>query len=664
MALAITRIILVSRNVQFAIDVKRALEALGEYSVTTAADVRNAIEHIREHPQHLLLLDTANLAISPAMMIDVVRSRQEGIAIVLAPEEPATRELVHAGLAQGLVDIPVMARDLIPVLNAALQDSAEALPQTQETPTVDVGEDTIFIESLVDDLLEEDLALNYTRRRLQASYALLNPSGETAAESTARSAFEVLVEPDGESETVRYRVVAVEDAGAAANPRGTEAATDETLIAASETVGDLAHSITGKQSVIAEAKAGEDSESAGADLDDSAAFEDMLSAVLDESTQLENLTLESLFDTTRELPGALGTGVVPAWLRQTERFIREPGFLSAMAESLPPLDSAVEVGETTIPADKGSPIAEAAAAEPAAPYVEETEAETELETEASEISSSPAGAEPPASPAAEPARAPLSSRKDDPTLAQLAVTMTQMMTDLTADATVLTRDNRIVAFSGEMQLAKFRVLRRVIADDWTAESSQSRIRFVKLPESGLDYMLYSRGSVAQHTLTMIFAGGRQLRDIRRQGDRMLQALDAAPAGDAPVAASEASAPAAEVAGRRPFSFVWLLDDPARQLRQRVAEQLVFWLEVQLNSLNWKIHRLDVHHDFIYLRADVPGSASPDTLVRTVMDRARQIACSEDAALPSDLWADAYLVLQPGRDMNERELQRFLQFARA
>ena len=48
--------------------------------------------------------------------------------------------------------------------------------------------------------------------------------------------------------------------------------------------------------------------------------------------QLENLTLESLFDTTRELPGALGTGVVPAWLRETEKFIDEPSFLSEMAE--------------------------------------------------------------------------------------------------------------------------------------------------------------------------------------------------------------------------------------------------------------------------------------------------------------------------------------------
>jgi len=648
---------LVSRNVQFAIDVKRALVALGEYSVTAAADVRNAIEEIRENPQHVLLLDTTNLSIAPAMMMDIVRSRQTGIAIVLAPDNPETRELARVSRAKGIVDIPVMARDLIPVLNEAMGDFAEALPQTQATPTIDVGEDTIYIESLVNDLLEEDLALNYTRRRLQASYELLNPSGDTAAETTARNAFELLIEPDEEGDTVHYRVVTVEDAGASPTAQLNDVAVDETPIAADirgETVGDLAHSLSRDEDFIAERKAmAAEPEASG--LQDSAAFEEMLSAVLDESTQLENLTLESLFDTTRELPGALGTGVVPAWLRQTEQFIREPGFLSELAESLPPMDSPVEAGETTIPAEPASPAFE--------DVVEERETALEDETEESSVPSA-ADSEATDPLSDDPARAPLWSRNSDPVLAQLAVTMTQMMTDLTADATVLTRGNQIVAFSGEMPLERFRALRRVIADDWMAANNQSRIRFVTLPESGMDYMLYSRGSVAEHTLTMVFSGGRPLRDIRRQGDRMRQALDAAPAGDAPAAASEESLSPSAAETRQPFAFVWLVDDPARLLRKPVAEQLVFWLEVQLNGLNWKIHRLDVHRDFIYLRADVPGNASPDSLVRTVMERARLIACSEDEALPRDLWADAYLVLQPGRDMSERELQRFLQFARA
>lgn len=661
MALAIKRIMLVTRNVQFAIDVKRALEALGEYSVTTVAEVRNAVEQLSEQAPRLVLLDTTNLSISPAIMIEVIRARKADIAIVLAPDFPETHKLARIYQAQGVVDIPVMARDLIPVLDAALHAEDDSLPQTEASLAVDVGEDTIYIETLVDDALAEELALNYTRRRLQASYELLHPSADSVERGAARSALEVLVEPADEGDTVQYRYVtaADEESAAALQLAGEDLSeTPFATSAGSETVRDLRSAIAGEQGGDAPPDwpppATEDTYP-----EQSAAFENMLSALLDESTQLENLTLESLFDTTRELPGALGDGVVPAWLRETEKFIREPGFLTEMAElaeSLPPLEPPPEGGATTAPA----------AVRPAA--VEEAAVKTDTaasdETEKSKVAEGSPQPEADAAPHHDPSSAPLWSRNDDPLLAQMAVTVTQMMTELTADATVLTRDNRIVAFSGEMPLEKFRALRRIIGDDWAADQTQSRIRFIKLPESALDYMLYSRGSVGDFTLTMIFAGGRQLRDIRRQGDRMRRALDASPIGDSAQLEAGTTETPSEADSTQPFAFVWLVDNPARLLRRPVAEQLVFWLEVQLNSLNWEIKRLDVHQDFIYLCADVPGRDSPDALVRMVMDRARQIACSEDSSLPQNLWADAYLVLQPGRDMSDRELQRFLQFARA
>ncbi len=656
MALAMKRIMLVTRNVQFAIDVKRALEALGEYSVTTVAEVRNAVEQLSERTQSLVLLDTTNLSISPSILIEVIRARKADIAIVLAPDSPETHELARIYRAQGVIDIPVMARDLIPVLDAALQAEEESLPQTQESLAVDVGEDTIFIETLVDDVLEEELALNYTRRRLQASYELLHPSADSAVQSPARTAFEVLVEPADEGDTVAYRFVRADDEESDSRLSQSGDESQETPLAASaghETVRDLRNAIAGEQGGGAPLAAEESYP------ERRAAFENMLSALLDESTQLENLTLESLFDTTRELPGALGDGVVPAWLRDTEKFIREPGFLSEMAElaeSLPPLEPPVEGGATTAPGAVSGALVEESAVKP--------DLDSADETEKSKIAEGSPQPDADAAPHHDSSSAPLWSRNDDPLLAQLAVTVTQMMTELTADATVLTRDNRIVAFSGEMPLDKFRALRRIIGDDWAAESSQSRIRFIKLPETGLDYMLYSRSSVGDFTLSMVFGGGRQLRDIRRQGDRMLRALDSSPVSDSAQTEAELTETPSESESKQPFAFVWLVDDPARLLLQPVAEQLVFWLEIQLNSLNWQIKRLDVHQDFIYLCADVPGRDSPDTLVRTVMDRARQIACAEDSSLPQDLWADAYLVLQPGRDMSDRELQRFLQFARA
>lgn len=653
MAIALKRIMLVTQNVQFAIDVKRALEALGEYSVTTVAEVRNAIERLRDEPQQLILLDVDDLVISPAIMIEMIRSRHEDIALILAPDRPDVRSLARAYDAQAVVDIPVMARDLLPVLDASLPKLGQPPPETDVTPAVDLGEDTIFIEALVDDSLHEDKVLNYTRRRLQASYQLLHPTVESTLESTVRGVLDLRIETEDEGDTVRYRYVNPAEVAASATLQvqteysgGTPGANSD-----GETVRDLAQSLGAERHADGEALPNAAAPAADeTDLEDTAAFQQLLDKVLDESTFLEDLTLESLFDTTRELPGALGTGAVPAWLRETEKFINEPSFLQ---DHLPPLESAEPLEQTTAPAARGDKLSNEAVVEPAS---------------TDDRFAKPQSAPPDTgSAASDSGRSPLSRRERDPYLAQLAVTITQQMTELTADATVLTRDNRIVAFSGEMTLENFRDLRHAIGDDWSAPSNQSRIRFIQLPGSRTDYMISSHSTDADYSLSMIFGGDKRLREIRHQSERMLSALAAAPGADSPELAlgpqpSEAE-PAPGADAKQPFVFVWLVSDPTWLLNQSLAEQLVFWLEVQLNSLNWSISRLDVHQDFIYLCADVPGRRPPEQLMRLVMERSRQIARSEDRALPDDLWADAYLVLQPGRDMSESELQSFLQFAR-
>ncbi len=644
MAIAVKQLMLITRDVQFAIDVKRALEALGEYSVTTVADVRNAMEQLRDAPPQLVLLDTDKLNVSPAILIEIIRSRQSDIAIVLAPDRAEVHELAGQYRVEGVVDIPVMARALIPVLEESLQAAYGELPMAAEAASPGVGEETVTIESIVGDLFEDEPGLNYTRRRMQASLDLLNPRPERAA---AGEALELLATSEDEGDTVRFRYIKAADEGASTTLALGVGSGDETPVVlggSGTTVKELAETLAaearGESQPLAPAERRRHDDAD--DIEDTAAFERMLNAVLDESTALENLTMESLFDTTRELPGALGAGAVPAWLKETEKFISEPSFLR---ERLPPVERVEKLGETTVPA----------AAEEAEAVKERDEEENRPGTRAE------AGAD---GNSALPSLAPLSSREDDPLLAQLALTMTRAMSDLTADATVLTRDDRIVAFSGEMAVDEFRAMRQVIADDWSAEGGQSRIRFVKPPATGSEYMLCSRHTVGGHCMTLIFAGSKHLRDIRLQGDRMLRALADAPENATP-ATSEGGGivDAAQPDARQPFAFVWMVADPAMVLRKTLAEQLVFWLEVQLNSLHWRVHRLDVHQDYVYLFADAPALASPDYLARTVMERARKIACSEDKALPEDLWADAYLVLQPGRDMGEREVRNFLQFAR-
>ncbi|MCY4145699.1 MAG: response regulator [Chloroflexi bacterium] len=627
MAIAIKRMLLVTQQVQFAIDVKRALEALGEYSVATAANARNAIEFLREHHADLLLLDTVGLAIAPGIMIDLVRARNANIAIVLAPDQPAVHQLADECAANAVVDIPVYARDLLPVLNAALAARPESLPPLLgDSPHA--SQDTREIEALVDELIPEDSALNYTRRRLQASYELLHPPADERPRA-AQTMVELQIAPPDENDTIRFHTTSI------------ASDFDESTVTSgnSDTVRGLAQRLAASARAEAELPAAPQSNTA---IGDSAAFQQMLDSLLDESTQLDDLKLESLFDTTAELSGALGTGAVPRWLRETEQLISEPDFLNLL---LPRLD------------DESADQTEPAARKPAAS--QDVEIIPGPDDETAPSADLPSGTRA----AADSAWPPVSSHAKDPLLAQLALTMTQRMTELTADASVLTQGKRIHAFSGDMPLDRFHALRQVIADDWAAQGDQSRVRFIRLPDGSANYMLYSRSTIAGFSLTAIFSGGRQLSEIRQQGEALVHALAAAPAPPTAAPAQTDIAPPPEAA-TQPFSFVWLLADSDLPLPKPVAEQVLFWLEVQLNSRGWTIHRLDVHGDFVYLYADVPGSASPDALIRDVMERSRQIACAEDRALPRELWADAYLVLQPGRDISDRELGRFLQFARA
>ncbi len=631
MAAAVRHMILVTQNVQFAIELKRALEDLGDFRVTTAANARNAIEFLREHGADLLLLDTEGLPISADIMIDLARARAEDISIVLAPDRPDVRRLADERNAAGVVDIPVLARALLPILQTALTKRPESLPPMPATAQLP-SQDTLAIESLVEDELGEEAALSYTRRRLQASYELLHPPQESDA-STERAVLELQIAPADETDTVRFHTVHIADYMEASTLAPPE----------SDTVRDLAQRLTLSQ-------AGEVLSAAAPqpapELQDSVAFRDLLNTLLDESTQLDDLKLESLFDTTRELPGAPGAGAVPRWLRESDRFIDEPSFLEDL---LPRLE--VAPADTTAAVAPG-PVARRTARSLAASAPQPDE-ETAPSADLPDLEET----------AQDETWLPLSSADKDPLVAQLALTMTQTMTELTAGASVLTRGNRIHAFSGELPLDRFRALRRVIADDWAAPGDNSRLRFIRLPDASADFMLYSRATISGYCLTLIFAGGRGLREIRQQGDTLLNALAAAPATGPDTEASPGPSPEADVP-RQPFAFVWLLADPRLPLRKTVAEQLLFWLEVQLNSLGWTIHRLDVHGDFVYLYADAPVYTSPEALIRNVMERSRQIACAEDGALPQELWADAYLVLQPGRAMSERELGRFLQFARA
>ncbi|MEO8393741.1 MAG: transposase [Chloroflexota bacterium] len=290
---------------------------------------------------------------------------------------------------------------------------------------------------------------------------------------------------------------------------------------------------------------------------------------------------------------------------------------------------------------------------------------TEVPVEPQPVESAPVESAPPE---AQPESV-ASGAGQDPYLAQLALSLTEVSLELTAEATLLARDQQIVAYAGRMSAEEVEELRGTIADDWDAAVNEVRIRFITAQNSGKDYMLYSRRTEDDFTLSLIFAGTTPLRDIRRQGQRLVNALATVP--EAP-AAEPAALPApavmrsepVDVSLMTPYACVWLLRDPRAHLDDAVSQAIVAGLHIQMQEKQWNIQALQVREDYIYMLADVPGEDPAYQIVRDLKRRSAEIAHAQNPGyVPDSLWADSYLVVTPGRELDLEEIQQFINFDR-
>lgn len=284
----------------------------------------------------------------------------------------------------------------------------------------------------------------------------------------------------------------------------------------------------------------------------------------------------------------------------------------------------------------------------------------------------------------------------DPRIAQLALSLTERSLESTAEAILLTREGQIAAYDGRLPMEDIEELGEGMAQDWEAGTGESRIRFVTLRSSGQDFMIISRGTESGYTLSMIFAGNMPLHSIRRQLDRLIEALYAVPeaappvadapatesvaeptrpedlsSAPAPVDAAPVPAPPAPLALRpkaagaaMPFTYIWLVRDPVMTLENRVAQSIIATLDAQLTEMGWGVRDLSVKEDYVYLLADVPGEMPQNEVVDDLKRITAHVAQQADPRVePVGLWADSYLTLMPGRAMTVEEIQRFIHFAR-
>ena len=236
--------------------------------------------------------------------------------------------------------------------------------------------------------------------------------------------------------------------------------------------------------------------------------------------------------------------------------------------------------------------------------------------------------------------------------ARKALLLTQAATESTAAACILTLGKQLIAHAGELPDEEVEELRGLLKDDWQPTGKGSRIRFVTLPSTGLDYMLIARRTEDDYTLTLAFAGDSSLSDIRRQSDSLVQALARVPEPD-PVRVPSL-----------PMTAIWALNAPDQPLTAEAAQAIVSALDTNLKGDGWRIHNLNVHAEYIYVYCDTPIDSLPGEVVKQLRDLTEQAVFArmpERTGTP--LWSDSYLALVPGREMGADEVRRFLRFSR-
>lgn len=307
--------------------------------------------------------------------------------------------------------------------------------------------------------------------------------------------------------------------------------------------------------------------------------------------------------------------------------------------------------------------------------------------------------------------------------ATLAVQLTQHTLESLAQATMLLRDGKIVASAGALPEDDVEALAAMIDCAAVLQDGGIKMRFLSLPQTRTNYMVVSTPTVEDMVLAMVFTEDVHLRNVRQQTREMLQALmvaarqeeetppagpedtaslQAAPAADAetgveaapepaqaegapppageaadqPAQAQEAAAPGNHEAAKAApavdpetlvkYACVWLLRDPQAALDSELIQALPDWLEASITARQWLAEQVDVQPTYISVVVSIPPGEAPSEIVQALMtETAERILTARPilAAGASELWADAYYVVAPGRPLSQDEIEDFISYQR-
>lgn len=656
----VKRILIVTTDVKFGLSAKKGLEHNGEYQVTVFSSGHSAVDYVRQNVQDLVIMDFRIRDMPGTDIIDHMRAMQPNLAVIATPDHPAVQELKLRYNIQEIINIPIRLRQLVVVIENALKVFHDEQPDTALTPPVNTTDTARMAQSPV------------------LEFWLADVDGNTIVERTP---------PENEPETpidasATFQRLAAEEPPMPSFEEGS-------------TIRDLREKLSSAEQIQRVLEEDDTEPNPEPEQTDShtipAAL--ILETALDDSTPIRSFSLQEFISqvTERGLPEI---EPLPSWLQESERYIREPDFL---ADEMQELTGTVEYtasvtmpgGLTEIEEDPGNmvtdPIEPVQRSKPPTtvpevkPSVEKdvSEAEEIKEDKPEPVKASAPISVPELKPVAQSEAEGLPFTEydhSDPQLAQLATTLTQVALELTADATVLARNGKIAAYAGKLPPSDIEELHEQLTKKWDTENDtdKSRILFATVASSGAEYMISTRSTDFGFTLSLIFSGTRPLQDIRRQSKRLVEALESIPEPEPEPEIIEVLEPSEpniaipstdEIGVRLPITFLWLLRDPDATIPSAVQQEIIKTLDVELTQVGWKI--ADIHApSYLYIQGDMPTSFKAREILDELMNRVSVIIHDKYPNLATEnLWHDSYMILQPGREMRQEEIQRFISFAR-
>ncbi len=140
--------------------------------------------------------------------------------------------------------------------------------------------------------------------------------------------------------------------------------------------------------------------------------------------------------------------------------------------------------------------------------------------------------------------------------------LTQLTLKSSAQAALITRENELWAYAGQLSREAAQELGQSIERYWDKQSESDLLRFVRLESTEAQHMLYARKLSTSMILALVFDAETPFSKIRAQAGKLVRTLSESPRFEDLYAASPpvVATPAPSLAGKMPLPFEANLSD--------------------------------------------------------------------------------------------------------